>query len=210
MPIELEYLAAVVLLPLIPALALYRLLPSEAWVDGPLKGWKIHLTGAFAAYFALFLGIIPIAYNQMKPLRDRIDALEAENMRLKDQYQTWTVELDRTGLDKIGNNPFNRLINVVIRPPDTQPSEDGFLRFPLVVQRNGLGDLEFPTLTLTYTPPTGGGAYQDRTIDLTREQIGQEYTLRRVDAARTIRIVGALPLKKRPVYQPQSNPQPVN
>jgi len=210
MPTELEYLAMVLLLPLVPALVLYRLLPSDAWVEGPLKGWKIHLTGAFAAYFALFLATSGLAYGQMKPLRDHIGALEMENATLRDQYQTWTVELDRTGLDKIGNNPFNRLIHVVIRPPEAQPSEEGILRFPLVVGRGTSGELVFPTLTLTYTPPTGGAAYEERSVDLNSEPIGPEYKLRRVDAAHQIIVVGELPLKKRPVYQPQSTAQPLN
>ncbi len=211
MPTELEYLAMVMLLPLIPAVVLYWLLPSDAWVEGPLKGWKIHLTGAFAAYFALFLATSGVAYGHMKPLRDRIADLEVENATLRGQYQTWTVVLNRTGLDKTGNNPFNRLIHVVVHPPDAQPGEDGILSFPLVVPRDASGQPVFPMLTLTYTPPTGNALYEERSVDLNGEPIGPEYKLRRVDAERKIMVMGDLPLKKRRSdYQPRNPAKPLN
>jgi hypothetical protein len=210
MPTDLVYLAAVILLPLIPAFLLYKMLPSETWVDGPLKGLKIHLTGAFAAYFVLLLIIAPVVYGQTKPLRDRITALEADNAALRDQYQIWSVEINNTGVGRIADNPFNRLIHVVIRPPEAQPLEDGIVNFQLVVPRNASGQLEFPTLTFTYTSPNGDSAYEERSINLNQEPIGPEYTLRRDNAARKLTVVGQLSLKKRVMYQPQSAPVPVH
>ncbi len=38
--------AIVVLLPILPALILYRALPSNTVVRGPFKGLTVHLTGA--------------------------------------------------------------------------------------------------------------------------------------------------------------------
>lgn len=210
MPTDLAYLGAVILLPLIPAFILYKMLPSDTWVEGPLKGLKVHLTGAFAAYFVLLLIITPLVYGQTKPLRDRINALQAENVTLRDQYQIWSVEINKTGVGTIGDNPYNRLIHVVIRPPDAQPLEDGIVSFQLVVPRNASGRLEFPTLTLTYTAPNEDGAYEERSINLNQQPIGPEYILRRDNAARKLTVVGELSLKKRVQYQPQSTPVPVH
>jgi hypothetical protein len=56
-------LAAVILIPLVPAFLLYKFLPSKAAVKGPLKGLQLNLQGAFAGYFALVLlsfGIIEL------------------------------------------------------------------------------------------------------------------------------------------------------
>lgn len=52
------YIAMVVLLPLVPAILLYRVIPSkkkDAQLTGPLKGFKLKLSGAVAAYFAVVL-----------------------------------------------------------------------------------------------------------------------------------------------------------
>lgn len=48
-------LAAIVLIPLLPALLIYRLLPNRTKVTGPFKGLQINLTGAFGGYFILVL-----------------------------------------------------------------------------------------------------------------------------------------------------------
>jgi len=48
-------LAALLLVPLVPAYILYRNLPSETKVSGPFKGLNLQLTGAFAGYFVLVL-----------------------------------------------------------------------------------------------------------------------------------------------------------
>jgi hypothetical protein len=55
---NLATLAIILLLPLIPAYLLFKLLPSNAVVDGPLQGLRIDLSGAFAAYFALVVLVL--------------------------------------------------------------------------------------------------------------------------------------------------------
>jgi hypothetical protein len=46
-------LAALLLLPIIPAFLLFKALPSSATVDGPLAGLTVKLGGAFGGYVAL-------------------------------------------------------------------------------------------------------------------------------------------------------------
>lgn len=48
-------LAALLLVPLVPAYILYRNLPSETVVKGPFRGLTVQLTGAFGGYFVLVL-----------------------------------------------------------------------------------------------------------------------------------------------------------
>lgn len=50
---QLIVLAAIVLLPIIPAYLLFKLLPSKADVTGPFQGYKVALGGAFAGYIVL-------------------------------------------------------------------------------------------------------------------------------------------------------------
>lgn len=51
----LTYLSAILLIPLIPALLIYKLLPSRTSVSGPFKGLSIQLQGAFGGFFLLVL-----------------------------------------------------------------------------------------------------------------------------------------------------------
>ena len=52
------YIAVIVLLPLVPAILLYRVIPSkgsDAEVSGPLQGFSLKLKGGIASYFAILL-----------------------------------------------------------------------------------------------------------------------------------------------------------
>ena len=57
-------LAAVLLLPLVPAYILYKTLPSRTTVTGPFRGLNIQLTGAFGGYFLLVLFSSGFLYYQ--------------------------------------------------------------------------------------------------------------------------------------------------
>jgi len=49
------YIIVIMLVPLVPALILYKFLPSNTIVNGPFKGLTIDLSGAFGGYFLLVL-----------------------------------------------------------------------------------------------------------------------------------------------------------
>src|SRR2546426_12406506 len=55
--VNLIWVFTAILLPVIPALLLYKLLPSTADVSGPFHGMQVKLGGAFAGYFLLVLVI---------------------------------------------------------------------------------------------------------------------------------------------------------
>ncbi len=52
---DILYLAAMILLPIVPAFLLFKLLAAAGQVSGKLMGFSIKLGGAFAGYFAVLL-----------------------------------------------------------------------------------------------------------------------------------------------------------
>src|SRR5665647_606192 len=79
-------LAAVMLLPLIPAFLLYKFLPSRTSVGGPFKGLNIKLTGAFGGYFLLVITAIGIFFPLLKNEQAKI--IEQQNQKIKELENT--------------------------------------------------------------------------------------------------------------------------
>lgn len=79
-------LAAILLLPLIPAYVLYKFLPaSETDVSGPYQGLSIKLKGAFAGYFLLVLACLGL-YFLIVNNKDK-KTIEDLNQKLSQQEQ---------------------------------------------------------------------------------------------------------------------------
>src|SRR5215212_9431183 len=74
-------LAAMLLLPLIPAFLLYKFLPSKTNVSGPFKGLNLKLTGAFGGYFLLVITAIGVFFPLLK--NDQAKVIEQQNERIK-------------------------------------------------------------------------------------------------------------------------------
>ncbi|MCO4292140.1 hypothetical protein NF867_04595 [Solitalea sp. MAHUQ-68] len=106
---QLFYLVVITLLPIIPSYILYKALPSKTSVKGPFKGLTLNLSGAFAAYFLLFLMLMGFIYfitqhdfnKETVSLSndETIKALKTENTELKQKLslletsnQLWTME----------------------------------------------------------------------------------------------------------------------
>jgi hypothetical protein len=58
-------IAAILIIPLVPAYILYRTLPSSSSVRGPFQGLNVKFKGAFAGYFVLVL--VSGSYFSMHP-----------------------------------------------------------------------------------------------------------------------------------------------
>ena len=73
-------LAAILLLPLIPAFLIYKFLPvSDTDVSGPYQGLSLKLKGAFAGYFLLVLIALALQYVVMNNKQEKqIEALTRE------------------------------------------------------------------------------------------------------------------------------------
>jgi hypothetical protein len=73
-------LAAILLIPIIPAYILYKFLPaSETDVSGPYQGLSLKLKGAFAGYFLLVIVGLALQYVIMNNKQERmIESLSAQ------------------------------------------------------------------------------------------------------------------------------------
>lgn len=73
-------LAAILILPLIPAFIIYKFLPaSDTDVSGPYKGLSLKLKGAFAGYFLLVIVGLALQYTVMNNKQGKqIEALSRE------------------------------------------------------------------------------------------------------------------------------------
>lgn len=74
-------LAAILLLPLIPAFLLYKFLPSKTNVSGPFKGLNLKLTGAFGGYFLLVLTAIGVFFPLLKNDQAKIIQQQREQIQ---------------------------------------------------------------------------------------------------------------------------------
>jgi len=61
--VNLVFLLAVILVPIIPGYIFFKSFPSSSEVQGIWKDWRIKLTGAFGGYFVLFF----ILFETLKP-----------------------------------------------------------------------------------------------------------------------------------------------
>lgn len=85
-------LAAILMMPLIPALLIYIKLPSRTSVQGPFKGLNIRLTGAFGGYFLIVLIAVGISYSYSHD-KDVIKDLKKRIIRKEERIQK-TADLD--------------------------------------------------------------------------------------------------------------------
>lgn len=88
---QLIYLVVITILPLIPSYILYKTLPSKTSVAGPFKGLTLNLSGAFAAYFLLFLSLMGFVYGN-NSLLDENSALRNKISELESASEVWTME----------------------------------------------------------------------------------------------------------------------
>jgi hypothetical protein len=78
-------LAAILLLPIIPAYILYKFLPaSETDVSGPYQGLSLKLKGAFAGYFLLVLIAVALQYVIMNNKQGKSIAQLTEDLKRSD------------------------------------------------------------------------------------------------------------------------------
>jgi len=123
--------AVVTLLPLIPAYVLFATLKSQARVSGPLSGFKVQLSGSFAAYFVVLL----VLWQGL--------AAEIE----KSHYHTWTVTVEVKFVSS-GQPPDYGQIVSYMRPPELPVQKDGTFEFQVPVRVLPNGNLEWPQLSM--------------------------------------------------------------
>lgn len=149
--IELLFLSALVLLPLVPAVVLFTKLPSTGEVSGPLKGLNVKFSGAFAAYLILFGCLLQIRPTDF------------------DHSHVWQVE-GRIAFRRPASEskPNTNDIRVRVTPPDLVVhgnGSGGSFRFDVPIpERRGAPD--FPRLSLDLT------GYEPLSVSLAPNQPG--------------------------------------
>jgi len=189
--VNLIWIFTAILLPVVPALLLYKLLPSTADVSGPFHGMQIKLSGAFAGYFLLVLVIL------FWP-------------RPKAAYEVWTVKgqiQDQNGTvlpqDKVNLNIQPRSIDYI--------QDEGTFEMDILVKRGQSGQAKFPTLLVEWQPaqPFGNAPVH---LDPSNQLFGKKYKLKIDDKLREITITEPIVLEKKipeAAYAPaEAAPQP--
>ena len=131
--IPILYILVAFLLPLVPAILLFWVLKSRATVQGPLKGLQISLSGAFAAYFILFIIVF-------SAIRSWLKKPEPEN-------EVWTI----TGLIKSDDGRFDiqedhPAFSII---PLDQTFQNHRFEVHVIAHTDANGLIQFPMLTLT-------------------------------------------------------------
>ncbi len=166
-----------VLLPLVPAVLIYLIFPkTQTRLAGPFQGLTVRATGAFAAYFIVFLAIYPIINDQNRNIRTLL-------------RPTWKVTgqvivQDEEGREVRFDNDVAVKPEVTLRPDIvtmTNPTT-----FQVIVPEI---DNQVPSINVRY--PGWGAAWADP------ENPSEGQMIRRDDAQRTITISSPMVIRKR-------------
>jgi hypothetical protein len=132
--------AVVVLLPIVPALLIYKYVPPGRTVAaGPFRGLQIKLTGSFAGYFVVLLVLLSFAGAYWK---------------LAAEYEPWTV---RGKLFYANGRPVDdeRAVLFQVQPPTAHVAVDG--NFTIVVPVDITKSEALPIIRVDQLPLRDGG-----------------------------------------------------
>jgi hypothetical protein len=182
---DISYVAAVVLIPLLPAFVLYKFLPSKTTASGPFQGLDVKLSGAFAGYFLVLLMVTSFVIFLIKRRPTEIP-------QPKYQYDVYTV-LGRVELsDSAQARPDYSGIKLSLAPPQMANTPDGSFSFQVPVRPDQIGQPDFPNLLIAHQD----SRYETKTIPLSENFPNslQGYTVERNKDSKTIRITNPIKL----------------
>jgi hypothetical protein len=125
------FFLVVVLLPLIPAYLLFRLLPSQAEVEGPWQGLKVKLTGAFASYFLLVITLIFMA-------------------GAPPTYDVWTIQGRLQFRDQPAGTFDENTVRFTVKPPGLTVQPNGRFRFTVFRVPDPSGEPQLPMVIIEH------------------------------------------------------------
>jgi len=128
--LNLLIMAVATLLPIVPAVFLFRGMKSSATASGPFQGFKVRLGGAFAGYFVVFLVLLSVRPKDLS------------------HYHSWTV-VGSVTFDHPGE-PDPNVNDVFVRfvPPRLGIMNQGLFSWEIPVIEDANGQLHFPDLQL--------------------------------------------------------------
>jgi hypothetical protein len=127
-------LICIVLLPMIPAYLLFKALPSQGSLSGPLKGLNIKLGGAFAGYFPVLMLIIYTKTLWATPPPPQIQVWEVVG-KLMDENDTAIEIIDAK--------------SIAVVPATYQVLKEGKFQLKINTSVGPSGEPEYPTLNIT-------------------------------------------------------------
>lgn len=204
---DLTYIAAVVLVPLIPAFILYKFLPAgRTEVDGPFKGLDIKLSGAFAGYFLVVLIVTSLLVFLIKTKPVAIcPPCPAPPVT---QYEVYTVtgEVDLEGEPNSHKIDTNQL-TFSLQPSERTLNPDGSFSFDIPVKPGQVGEPQFPALIVGHIDPR----YDKATIPLNEKVPSRNgFTVDYNKEARTIVIKPAIHLTAATrAFHPEAKAKPI-
>lgn len=160
-------LALVIFLPIVPAYLLFKTLPGGAFVNGPLKGFDINLSGAFAGYFALVL-LLFCTMPLWKPKQEPEE----------DWTVTGTIQYDGGNAESLSSQT-----RILLIPPRPTVNRDGSFavsfQLPAGIDKSDLPNLaiDLPGYQLVQIPLSGQALpYQKETYPVSIQQQHIEVT----------------------------------
>ena len=190
--VKLIWIFTAILLPVIPAILLFKFLPkSRATVSGPFKGLQINLGGAVGAYFLLVL-VISFGPSPTPPS-------PAEVWKIKGYVK-----------DENGQTLSPDRVNMNIEPKTVEYRSDGSFDMKILVNRDAMGKVEMPTLNVQWQPAQSFGNAIVH-LDAADWRLGRRYSLTIDQAAHEIRITEPIKLEKKIAeapYVPPAGPLP--
>ena len=204
---DLTYVAAVVLVPLIPAFLLYKFLPpGRTEVGGPFKGLDIKLSGAFAGYFLVVLIVTSLLVFLIKTRPAPCPVCPAPPAT---QYEVYTV----TGKVDLEGDPNSQKIDETqltfsILPPERTVKPNGSFSLEIPVKPGQTGKPEFPDLIVGHE----NRAYGKETIPLDEKSPykRQDFTVDYDKTSRTIVLKPAIRLTAATQpFHPQAIAKPI-
>lgn len=189
------YIAAAVLLPLIPAYILYKTLPARTSVEGPFKGLNIKLSGAFGGYFLLVLVVFGFIFSSpRKPVVQEVFK----------PYEIYKVE----GLIDIPDKKQLGELSLSVQPSGLSMLPNGRFIFEIPVRQGQTGKEEFPSLVIDHPE------YETETVEFRDDYPSERnYSVEYDKNNKVIRLKGVIRLKKKdtaPPYSPNQQLQPIN
>lgn len=179
--VKLIWIFTAILLPLIPAILLFKLLPlSSADVSGPFHGFQIKLGGAVGAYFILVL-VISFGPRPTPP------------------YEVFTVKGQVQ--DENGEPMAENKIKMNVERSVVYRKNDGSFEMKIVVRPDEMGQMKLPALNVEWEP---AHLFGNATVHLNPDDqvFGQKYALK--SSPGEIRIADPIKLKKKLPVAPET------
>jgi len=201
---DLVWTVVIVLLPLVPAVILYKLFEQKTFVTGPFKGLRLDLSGAFAGYFLILVVLCFVLYRPMQQRKDLQSKIENLSSQLQDARQAtgWTV----WGQIEFTDQPTNSLTKSGVRisiVPLPEIYNDGTFEVHVVKTTEGARQI-FPSLEISKDN------YWTETVHLESlgSTLGTQYSKNRDESNHTIWIQTHVKLRPTKTPSPGASPTP--